>query len=275
MDFKKIEWIFFIAFLGLNIFLFSIYHEAVNQENNVIRYDQTESIQQRLTSDDITYEGKLSTEIRQGYYLSAEQTSIYESLVDYRKTQDDNSSGVLKNGVSVHDNVLTNELSSTESARYMIDPENVKDDLNKFLRNSDNVLFGREYVYTPQFSSLDNEFPEIEASQQYEGIPFHDDTSKLTLTIDNSDDKLKVTKYSQTHLSHIEQLREKMDLYSEEDAVKTLYINNKISSGSKILWRKLAYTRILKVREKMSTSRYGILPSKPAIKVFKLRLSTH
>lgn len=250
MDFKKIEWIFFIAFLGLNIFLFSIYHEAVNQENNVIRYDQTESIQQRLASDDITYEGKLSTEVKQGYYLSAEQTGIYESLVDYRKTQDENSSGVLKNGVSVHDNVLTNELSSTESARYMIDPENVKDDLNKFLRNSDNVLFGREYVYMPQFSSLDNEFPEIEASQQYEGIPFHDDTSKLTLTIDDTDDKLKITKYSQTHLSHIEQLREKMDLYSEEDAVKTLYINNKISSGSKILWRKLAYTRILKVREK-------------------------
>lgn len=58
MDFKKIEWIFFVAFLGLNVFLFSSYHDAVYQENNVIRSNQTESIQQRLASDDITYTGR-------------------------------------------------------------------------------------------------------------------------------------------------------------------------------------------------------------------------
>ena len=62
MDFKKIEWIFFVAFLGLNVFLFSSYHDAVYQENNVIRSDQTESIQKRLASDDITYTGKISSE---------------------------------------------------------------------------------------------------------------------------------------------------------------------------------------------------------------------
>ena len=43
MDFKKIEWIFFVAFLGLNVFLFRSYQETISQENNVIRSGQTES----------------------------------------------------------------------------------------------------------------------------------------------------------------------------------------------------------------------------------------
>ena len=35
MDFKRIEWIFFLAFLGLNIFLFGIYREGQQEESNV------------------------------------------------------------------------------------------------------------------------------------------------------------------------------------------------------------------------------------------------
>lgn len=42
----------------------------------------------------------------------------------------------------------------------------------------------------------------------------------------------------------------KTELYTEEEAINTLYINNKIPRGSKILWRQLAYSCILKVREK-------------------------
>lgn len=57
-------------------------------------------------------------------------------------------------------------------------------------------------------------------------------------------------KYTQTHLTNIEQLREKTELHTEEEAINTLYVNNKISRGSNILWRQLAYSRILKVREK-------------------------
>ena len=84
MDFKKIEWIFFVAFLGLNVFLFRSYQETISQENNVIRSGQTESIQQRLSSDDISYTGKISSESRQGYYLSAEETDLSKELDSQR-----------------------------------------------------------------------------------------------------------------------------------------------------------------------------------------------
>ncbi|WP_165005347.1 MULTISPECIES: two-component system regulatory protein YycI [unclassified Enterococcus] len=248
MDFKKIEWIFFVAFLGLNVFLFSSYHEAVYQENNVIRSDQTESIQKRLASDDISYTGKISSESRQGYYLSAEETDLRQSLSTYRRSAQ--KSGLLDSNVVLDGNLLTKTLSSSESEDSVINPEKIGSSLSQFLRKNENVLFGNEYEYTKNFSALDDDSYEIQASQSYEGIPFNDDTAKIILSMDKSDGEYLITKYTQTHLSHIEQLREKMELCTEEEAIKTLYVNNKIPRGSKILWRQLAYSCILKVREK-------------------------
>lgn len=247
MDFKKIEWIFFVAFLGLNVFLFSSYHDAVYQENNVIRSDQTESIQKRLASDDITYTGKISSESKQGYYLSAEQTNLSTSLANYRKA---GKSGLLESGVFLDGDVLTKSLSSSEAEKNVIDPDKIRSSLEDFLANKDNILFGNEYVYTKNFSHLEEEPLEIQASQEYEGIPFNDVTAKIVLSLEKNDNDYSITKYMQTHLSDIEQLREKTELYTEEEAINTLYINNKIPRGSKILWRQLAYSCILKVREK-------------------------
>ena len=244
MDFKKIEWIFFVAFLGLNVFLFSSYHDAVYQENNVIRSNQTESIQQRLASDDITYTGKISSENKQGYYLSAEQTNLSTSLANYRKA---GKSGLLASGVFLDGDVLTKSLSSSDAEKNVIDPDKISSSLEDFLSNKDNILFGNDYVYTKNFSHLEEEPLE---SQEYEGIPFNDDTAKIVLSLEKNDNDYSITKYMQTHLSDIEQLREKTELYTEEEAINTLYINNKIPRGSKILWRQLAYSCILKVREK-------------------------
>lgn len=247
MDFKKIELIFFVAFLGLNIFLFSSYHEAVNQENSVIRSDQTESIQQRLASDDISYTGEISSESRQGYYLSAEETDLGNELTDYRHNSD--KRGLLSSGIVLNNDVLTKTLSETESEKSTFDPDQLGQSVADFLSKNENVLFGSDYVYMKHFSTLGGD-PEVEASQEYEGLPFYDDTAKIVFSLDKIDNHYAVTKYTQTHLSGIEQLREKTELHTEEDAIKTLYINNKISRGSKILWRQLAYSCILKVREK-------------------------
>lgn len=60
MDYRKIEWIFLIAFLGLNMFLFSIYNESQNEENSISRYNQTDTIEKRLANDNISVSGKLS-----------------------------------------------------------------------------------------------------------------------------------------------------------------------------------------------------------------------
>ena len=248
MDFKKIEWIFFVAFLGLNVFLFRSYQETISQENNVIRSGQTESIQQRLSSDDISYTGKISSESRQGYYLSAEETDLSKELDSQRHGT--SKKGLLSSGIVFNDNVLTKTLSETESENSIFDPDKMGSSVNIFLNKKNNVLFGSDYVYMKNFSDLDSATPEVQASQKYDGLPFYDDTAKIVFSLNKQDKSYAVTKYTQTHLSDIEQLREKTELHTEEDAIKTLYVNNKISRGSKILWRQLAYSCILKVREK-------------------------
>lgn len=248
MDFKKIEWIFFVAFLGLNVFLFRSYQETISQENNVIRSGQTESIQQRLSSDDISYTGKISSESRQGYYLSAEETDLSKELDSQRHGT--SKKGLLSSGIVFNDNVLTKTLSETESENSIFDPDKMGSSVNSFLNKKNNVLFGSDYVYMKNFSDLDSATPEVQASQKYDVLPFYDDTAKIVFSLNKQDKSYAVTKYTQTHLSDIEQLREKTELHTEEDAIKTLYVNNKISRGSKILWRQLAYSCILKVREK-------------------------
>lgn len=242
MDIKRIEWIFFLAFLGLNIFLFGIYREGVQDVSDVSYSDQTETIENRLAKDGITYKGKLSSEKMEGYYLSAEQTDFASEI----KKEQTTNKNFLKSGIDISDNTLV----SYPQKNYFIDEKHVEDTLSAFLDEKNALLFGDEYQYFPEFSNLNGDVPEIVAVQAYKGIPFRDDTAKLSILTEKSSDLLKVTKYSQTHIESIEELRDKMDLYSIRDAIDTLYMNNKLSSNSKLTFMKLAYSRIYKIREK-------------------------
>lgn len=245
MDFKRIEWIFFLAFLGVNIFLFSIYHAAQNDESGVTSSNQKVAIEQRLKSDNVAYEGKLSDKKKSGYYLSGEQTNMADAVINQRK--ESGNSEFLMDGTTFKDNQLTHVASDNY---YISDDKETEKTLQNFLKLEDQVLFGSEYTYLSHLSFVDQEYPEIFAGQSFEGIPFNDPTSRLEINLENADDLMKITSYTQTHLSNIEKLREKMTLYSEKDAINTLYINNKIPQKSKIVWRQLAYTMILRVREK-------------------------
>lgn len=251
MDFKRIEWIFFVAFLCLNMFLFGIYQEGLKEESNVSFSDQTDSIEKRLNKDGISYKGTLSAEKKEGYYLSGEQTNFYEAIQHERETRDRN---FLKNGVELIDNSMNvyPQMNYTQT-NYFIDDKNVKKSVETFLNDKDSVLFGNQYYYLPNFSSLDGEFPEVMVSQKYKNIPFKDDTAQISLKLEKADDNggiHQIAKYTQTHIQGIEELRDKMDLFSERDAIETLYINNKIPSNAKLAFRELAYTRIYKIREK-------------------------
>ncbi|MEL5940501.1 hypothetical protein WN865_13325, partial [Tetragenococcus halophilus] len=109
MDFKKIGWIFFFAFLGLNIFLFSIYKEADDQEDVVYRTDQKVPIEDRLDSEDISYSGQFSEKHQKGYYISGKPSDMNEVLDEERDRQDDQD--LLKDQTSVDDQTLTHSLT--------------------------------------------------------------------------------------------------------------------------------------------------------------------
>ncbi|MDN6640189.1 MAG: two-component system regulatory protein YycI [Tetragenococcus sp.] len=243
MGFKKIGWIFFFAFLGLNIFLFSIYKGTDNQEDVVYRTDQKVPIEERLDSEDIKYKGSFSQKQQKGYYLSGEPTDMDEALDDERERLD--NSELLSEQTSIDGQTLTH---SIEEENAITEASQTSDVVEEFLEQEDQVLFGEEYQYLSDVSSFSGEYPTLIAAQSYDGIPIDDSSSRIEIELSDQDDKWTFNNYTQTHISDLIPLREAISLYSEEEMINTLYVNNKIPNDSEIKWRHLAYTLTLKVR---------------------------
>lgn len=243
MDFKRIEWIFFLAFLGVNLFLFSIFQSAKNEERNVATSNQKIAIEQRLKADSISYDGDFATDKPTGYYLSGIPTNMQKAISDYRRDNDESDAFSL--GTTTEEYQVTRRISDGTS---ITDANKTAATLAKFLQQDGEVLFGEEYTYLENLSFQDQEYPEIVAAQSFEKIPFNDSSSRLDIQLENTDDLLKITRYTQTHISQIEKLRDQTALYSERDAIETLYVNNRIPPKSKIAWRQLAYTLSLQFR---------------------------
>lgn len=239
MDFRKIEWIFFLVFIGLNIFLFSIYWNNQHEQSLVTSSNQREDILQRLENDEITVKEEVSDEHREGYYLSAEQDN-FESLLSATGNQ------TIARNSNISDKVLT----SYPSEETKFDLKKATSSFNRLMKNKDFILDGQEYTYLPDISKKDDDLAKIVGAQSYEGIPFVDETSRVTLDIEKNNDQEQIMKYTQTRLKEIEPLREKMTLYSEKEILNTLYINNNIPSNSTITNIYLGYFRTLEVREK-------------------------
>ena len=244
MDFKRIEAIFLVAFLCLDIFLFSIYRQSQN-EQTPINNSSTIKITQRLKEDKIKYEGKISSEHTDGYYLSATQTNLNTELQNMKKTKKLENIDVLRS--SVKDNLLslTPEKDLSVNKKGQI-PTLVRETLT----NQKEIILGKDYRYQDEIHQQSDGYLDVYACQKYEGIPINDITAQIKFTLKKNDENYRLEKIQQMHLSNLTALREKMPLVSEEDVLTTLYINNKLSKNDEILWSKLAYTLVLQVRGK-------------------------
>lgn len=239
MDFRKIEWIFFLVFIGLNIFLFSIYWNNQHEQSLVTNSNQREDILRRLANDDIEVKDNVSDNHQEGYYLSAEQDN-FSDLLNHIDNQ------IISRSYEVVDTTLTSYQNGTTE----FDLKKTGASFNQLMNDPSFILNGKEYTYLPDISKKDDDLAKIVGAQSYEGIPFIDETSRVTLDVEKTEDQDRVTKYSQTRLKEIEPLREKMTLYSEKEILNTLYINNNIPSKSTITNIYLGYFRTLEVREK-------------------------
>lgn len=244
MDFKRIEAIFLVAFLCLDIFLFSIYRQSQN-EQTPINNSSTIKITQRLKEDKIKYEGKISSEHTDGYYLSATQTNLNTELQNMKKTKKLENADVLRS--SVKDNLLS---LTPEKDLFVNKKGQIPTLVRETLTNQKEIILGKDYRYQDEIHQQSDGYLDVYACQKYEGIPINDITAQIKFTLKKNDENYRLEKIQQMHLSNLTALREKMPLVSEEDALTTLYINNKLSKNDEILWSKLAYTLVLQVRGK-------------------------
>lgn len=211
-----------------------------NDQSIISPSSQKIAIEQRLNNDNITFDGRLSSENLTGYYLSGTPTmmqALYNEDVNANKK-------ILNDGTTKFDGV---KLTHTTTERFFVQE---KDQLVKASQAywKKRVMKGNDYTYQLHFSTFGDDQIELMATQSYEGIPINDSSSQLIFTFNNENDQYINEDYTQTYVENLTPLREKMKLYSEKDAINTLYINNRIAKKSKIEWIQLAYTLILNVR---------------------------
>lgn len=230
MDFRRIEWIFLVVFIALDIFLATSYLQ--NNSNIVISDDQSTStsdtILQDMRDDNITV-GSLSTKQGEGYYLSSQNEDELRAHMDHLV------------GQSYSYNAMTHTLTSQFTTVLSYDQKEMVSKLKSFIKDSNNVIFGTEYTYEAALSDPKKNIVFVQKSKH--GVLL-DTQAELIFKVSGT----SVTGYTQTYISDLTVLREKKTTISAFDAVQLLYISSEIPENSKVVWYKLGYSELIDVR---------------------------
>ncbi|MGO3732479.1 MAG: two-component system regulatory protein YycI [Vagococcus sp.] len=237
MDFKRVEGIFLVVFLCLNMFLFYIYQEGKNEQDFVSTGTISDNIEERLKLDGIQLPKEaLSQKKRQGYYLSAEEAELGPLAKQQLTGQEWQVTGsrLYSHYLQQSDMVVSESDEGKRVKRFIeIDTNTINGSL--YTLDKHETKQGRKYTF----------------SQEWEGIPFYDETSELVVNIKQDlDSKSIIDSYEQTLLVNVEPLREQQSLISEREALISLYTNNRLQPNAKIKWVDLGYTRIFTVKDK-------------------------
>lgn len=228
MDFKRIEWIFLIVFIGINIFLgIELWQTPtlLSTSSTPARSD----IKSETSADQITIP-KVNDKQSDGYYLAAKVDSSWT-----KKASEEISSQVETN---TSDNSITVNLNKPITIS-----KNRKDaikDIIRFKNNNQNVYQGKHYVYLSELSdSSDYVF-----SQKTKYGEVFSNTARLHITVKNN----QIVSYSQRYISDLNPVRERQNTISSKAAVNSLYTYSELPNNSKIIWLNQVYTRLLTVK---------------------------
>lgn len=236
MDFRRVEGIFLVVFLFLNIFLYYIYQEGKTEQETAISGTISDHLEMRLDADEIKHPEKFSNDKKEGYYLSGQEVNLKEQA----SAKLENQEWYLENYV------LYSKFMNNAPSRETLVLDRFKS-IENFVKKEENVINGEDYRLNKNRSRANKEYV---FNQVWEDIPFLDETSTLTLKAKkNSINEPIIESLEQTMLADdIEPLREKQPLISEREAVISLYTNNRLPTKSEIYWVELGYSRIFTVR---------------------------
>ncbi|WP_137596748.1 two-component system regulatory protein YycI [Paucilactobacillus kaifaensis] len=228
MDFRRIQWIFLVAFIAIDIFLFVSF--ASNNQFTVTSKNSSReaTILKEMKDDSITVDD-LSSSRGAGYYISSDGSGILGTKTGQLRNQN----------VRYTDN----ELTSSFENQIAIDRDAPQKVLNKVVANQNRVLFGSHYVYDEQLTKQDDDAIVYVQKGPGEKVLSTDGEIRFRVNAKN-----QVTGYTQTYLHAIKTLREKEATISQKKAVIWLYQHNEISNNSKIKWAKLGYTKLLSLK---------------------------
>lgn len=227
MDFRRIELIFLVVFIGLNLFLFGSYRQNQNiQKINPVATSKDETVLKEMRQDDIIFD-KLASKKSGGYYLSGQAETANQLVQNYV---------TLKKQKITFDGLKMNSEFETP---LKFDKGQAVSTIEKFMKEDGSVMFGDKYTYAAEFSTSDT----LVFLQAVPEGQLFDEMGQLIFKI--QDDEVK--SYAQTFLENITVLKEKETTISAKQAVINLYTYNEIPAGSTIKWTKLVYTKLVDV----------------------------
>lgn len=226
MNFKRIQWIFFFAFLLFDIIIAG----SLLVENRFIIANNSGSnssiVLKEMRNDSISYD-KLSNKIKTGYYIAGSRSTNngeLDSASSRLREQDSHFSG----------NTLTSEFNRT----IRVEPSSPEQRLNRLVSNSHQIALGNHYRYNAGLSRGKT----VVYTQMIEGRPLMGNDGQLRFHLNSQGE---VTSYSQTYLENATVLRPDSNLISQKKAVIWLYKHNQIPNNSRIRWAQLGYSRLL------------------------------
>lgn len=225
MDFRRIEIIFLVVFLSLDVFLLVSFHNSQTViSNSTTGVSSTIS---DMRKRNITF-GKLDKSTGDAYYLGAQPSNDLPSNVNKLRGQEYNY------------NQTSYKLISTLNEPISVTSSNRKEKMDDFVKKTSNILFGSEYKYAPQLSSKS----EIVYAETGSLGPVYDKTGQIVFSVEDG----KVTSYTQTYIKTLQILQEKQETKSERDVITNLYSSSEIPNNSKITYANMAYTKLLEAK---------------------------
>lgn len=230
MDFKRIEWIFLIVFIGINIFLGIELWQTPTLLSAGSTPTQTQTdIKSETSADQITIP-KVNDKQEDGYYLAAKtDNSWIKKATQQVKGQVENNSS--ENLIYVHlDKPITLSKNKKEALRQVM----------RFKDDSQNVYQGKNYAYLSELSERDDYI----FNQKNKYGEFFAATARLHIIVKDN----QIVSYSQSYVDDLNHVRERQNTISSKAAVDSLYTYSELPNNSKVILLKQVYTKLLTVK---------------------------
>lgn len=230
MDFKRIEWIFLIVFIGINIFLgIELWQTPTLLSAGSTPTPTQTDIKSETSADQITIP-KVNDKQEDGYYLAAKtDNSWIKKATQQVKGQVENNSS--ENLIYVHlDKPITLSKNKKEALRQVM----------RFKDDSQNVYQGKDYAYLSELSERDDYI----FNQKTKYGEFFAATARLHIIVKDN----QIVSYSQSYVDDLNPVRERQNTISSKAAVDSLYTYSELPNNSKVILLKQVYTKLLTVK---------------------------
>jgi len=230
MDFRRIEWLFLVAFIVIDIFLFAAFQRDTSGETDTSsnRSSSDTTILKEMRADNISFKAP-SKKSGEGYYISTS-----------------NDSSIKSNLTSLSNQTVRYQSDGTITSTFKtpitgVDTQHPDKTLDTVVSNSTLILNGTDYTYNAKLSSRNT----VVYTQEVADGPIYSRYGEIRFSLTNAG---TVTGYTQGYLANVSTLREKTETISERNAFIWLYQYNQIPNNTKVVWTKLAYTRYFNLK---------------------------